>query len=752
MGWIHTLRFEPGVLPVIVIFGGLLFQLLNGLIIQAPHARTTKWWIGILASSLVLLLARTVHRATTDPAVASMAVRAQFAVGIGFAPLAMAAVESLLEYPRPSRALLATVAISLVLLAITVATPWIVPDTAVPRHDALGQPFWGVGRTNLLVLAPYFIGVGWPLFRRMRALPTSQRATRRTIRIATLCCIVTGVNDTLLSAGAITSIHLFEFAFAFVAAASMTYTQRRSDDIQLDIQLDLQRAVDARTSEIGAALTELQQSEQRYRDLADSTIEGVLVLDGPRVVDANAAFHALFETSATMIGARAIDLFGPLTEPASHAALDELLAHSPGPLELVVRRAAGPAIIELRGRASSQGMRRVVTARDISEQRELHRQLLRSDRLAAMGTLAAGAAHEINNPLSYVLANAETLAELLPKHPPPSPELVAELIADITTGASRIQSIVRDLMSLARERADVLATVDVRQVLQSSIAIVQNQLKHRARIIRSYADDVPLVTGNEVRLGQVFLNLLVNAADALPDGRAHENEIELVVRRGPADTVIIQVRDSGSGMTADVRDRIFDPFYTTKGVGRGTGLGLSVSHGIVTALGGTIDVASTPGVGTTFTVQLPAAPAAEVVPVVIATATAPEPLPARTAHRVLVVDDDPAVARMLARVLRPAQVVIVDSGRAALKVCALEKFEVIVCDLMMPELTGMDVHAAIIARDPELATRMIFVTGGVFTESAATFLAEIDNTVLEKPVRASELRDAVAAIRERTAA
>ncbi|MCE9573294.1 MAG: response regulator [Deltaproteobacteria bacterium] len=743
-----SLELRPEQVPLIAILGGVLFQLAQALIVnRGLRVRASQWWVGIVAVSAVFLAARLVHRATTDPAVAVVAIRVQFVVGVSIAVLATGALEGLLGYARTSRALRVLAAVALPLALITLATPWIVGADLVVRRDVLGGEFFAAGRPNVLVLGAFYVAASAPLIRRMRALPTEARSARRNVRIGAVLLLGTGLNDTLMSAGVVTSIHLFEYAFVFISVASTTFLQRRIDEQQRD----LERAVGERTAELEThrrsleiALDEVQRGEARYRTLAGSTSEAVVVLDGPIIVDVNRAFTEVCRPTGEATGRALDEVLGAALGDDDRAALAGLVrGDAAGPIEIQVARADGaPVSIEVRAPAVD-GARRVLLMRDLSGQKELQRQLLRADRLAAMGTLAAGTAHEINNPLSYVLTNAHLLIEqLTPGAAVIDLEGARELVTDIVGGAERIQTIVRDLMALARDRADHLAAVDVRKILDGSLAIVGNQLRYRATIVRRYADDVPPVVGNEVRLGQVFLNLLVNAADALPEGHAAAHEVGIEVARGAEDMVVVRVRDTGSGMTPAVRDRIFDPFYTTKDVGRGTGLGLSVSLGIVTALGGRIEVQSAPGRGSTFAVFLKAAPVASATPL-----AAPEGGAAPRAGRVLLVDDEPLIARTLARLLAPMETELAHSGRAALDACARTAFDAIVCDLMMPDLTGMDVHEHLVARAPDQARRMVFVTGGVFTARAEEFLRRVPNTVLDKPVTARALRAAIEAVR-----
>ncbi|MFP2963147.1 ATP-binding protein [Myxococcus sp. 1LA] len=246
---------------------------------------------------------------------------------------------------------------------------------------------------------------------------------------------------------------------------------------------------------------------------------------------------------------------------------------------------------------------------DITDRKAMQAQLVVSDRLAAVGTLAAGVAHEINNPLAFVLSNLSFLTgelhALTRELPSGRMAELEEVLRDATDGAHRVRQIVRDLRTFSRGDDEVATAVNVQAVLESAITLARSELKLRAQIVRDYRE-VPLVEGNEGRFGQVFLNLLINAAQAIPLGQPERHEVRLTLGTA-GDRVIIEVRDTGMGMSPEVRARIFDPFFTTKPVGEGTGLGLSICHGIVTGFGGDISVESEEGRGSTFRVSLPVA-------------------------------------------------------------------------------------------------------------------------------------------------
>jgi CheY-like chemotaxis protein len=377
--------------------------------------------------------------------------------------------------------------------------------------------------------------------------------------------------------------------------------------------------------------------------------------------------------------------------------------------------------------------------------------------MASVGTLAAGVAHEINNPLAFILANLEFAVSEL-ERTGADPEVLRAL-GEARDGSVRVREIVRDLRTFSRAESGAKERVDPRSLLQAAIGLAQNEIRHRARL-EVDVGEVPVVLGPERRLVQVFVNLLVNAAQAIPEGRADQEVVRATVDTAPDGRARIAISDSGSGIAPEVRARIFDPFFTTKPVGVGTGLGLAICHGIVSALGGEIHVESTPGRGSTFRVLLPPAPLEE-------TAAAPAPpeeaVPAPIAAaegqdrggRILVVDDDVLVGRAVGRMLSSRHAVVTrSSAREALDELGRGRdgYDVVLCDLMMPEMTGMELHARLRELDPALADRTIFITGGAFTPGASEFLARVPNPRLEKPFDPDRLRELVAGMLARRGA
>ncbi|NVB83924.1 MAG: response regulator [Kofleriaceae bacterium] len=395
-------------------------------------------------------------------------------------------------------------------------------------------------------------------------------------------------------------------------------------------------------------------------------------------------------------------------------------------------------------------------ARDVTDEREaqrvlqearetqerMQRQLILADRMASVGMLAAGVAHEINNPLAYVMANLDMILEELSGLDPAVSARLAECLGmarDAQQGAERIRKIVRGLKTFSRAEDERPAIIDVTQVLELAIQMTFNEIRHRAQFVRDYAP-MPLVEADDARLGQVFINLLVNAAQAIGDGSPEANEIRLVTGTDASGNAFIEVRDTGPGIPADAMARIFDPFFTTKPIGIGTGLGLSICHNILASMGGQIAASNGESRGAVFRVTLPAASAPVVEAATVATS---EPTVSPRAS-ILVVDDEAAIGQVLRFRLREHDVTAVTSARAALdQLAAGTRFDVILSDLMMPEMSGMQLFEELQRAHPGVVERVVFMTGGAFTASARAFLDRVPNQCLEKPFTATALRAAI---------
>jgi signal transduction histidine kinase len=394
--------------------------------------------------------------------------------------------------------------------------------------------------------------------------------------------------------------------------------------------------------------------------------------------------------------------------------------------------------------------------------RKMREQLLISERMASVGTLAAGVAHEINNPLGTLIGNAEFATGAMSRvaaemkrwterdgaAPPPGDWRafltwsgdrigeVREALDMMQEAAERMRLVVGDLRVFSHPGEDrAHGPVDLGGVLESALRMASTEIRHRAQLVRDY-QDVPPVFGNEAPLGQIFLNLFVNAAQAIPEGRVSSNKITVTVRQNAPERVLVEIRDTGAGIPDEIVSRIFDPFFTTKASGLGTGLGLAICHRLVTALGGEIAVKSTVGEGTVFTVSLPVAhPTTEKSAPPDADGSAP------VRARILLVDDETRLRLTIRRMLESRHDVLdVGSAKEALDIISGgRRFDIILCDLMMPEMTGMDLHAELERLTPDQAAKMAFVTGGAFSESVRTFLERVPNASIEKPFRSSAI-------------
>jgi PAS domain S-box-containing protein len=391
--------------------------------------------------------------------------------------------------------------------------------------------------------------------------------------------------------------------------------------------------------------------------------------------------------------------------------------------------------------ADWDGVPSVVTiGRDLNARRQFQTQLVRADRLAAAGTLAAGVAHEINNPLAYVLLNLQYLLRELPRVGDDRQRLEQLLgrLREAHHGAQRVSTIVHDLRDFSAPEPQQLGPVDPRRVIAAALKMASSQLEGRTRVLEEY-EPVPPVHGNATRLEQVFLNLFINAAQALAPEHAEHNQIRVTLRSKGETEVVAEIADNGAGIAADLLGRVFDPFFTTKPIGLGTGLGLPICHSIISGLGGTITADSQVGRGTIFRVTLPTS--SRLAQPRMAT---PFPFAAPNAARVrvLVVDDELPVAAMLSKLLAvECQVRITTSGREALELMlGPEPFDVVLCDLLMPGMSGMDLHRQLAELRPGLEERFVFMTGGAFTPRAGEFLARVGNQRIEKPFDLNQVR------------
>ncbi|HTA19605.1 MAG TPA: ATP-binding protein [Polyangia bacterium] len=367
---------------------------------------------------------------------------------------------------------------------------------------------------------------------------------------------------------------------------------------------------------------------------------------------------------------------------------------------------------------------------DVTDRLRMQRQMNQAEGLAALGRLAASVAHEINNPLAYALEALRLAGEQIPGDGAAAGPRLEELLREAREGMERVRLITGDLKAFSRADEDARRPQDLGRALAAATKMVATRTGPRARIDLQHGPPAT-VHADGTRLAQIFVNLVLNAADALPPDGAARNVISIASRLDGA-MAVVEVSDNGAGVPAELRDRVFDPFFTTKPIGEGTGLGLFVTRNLVEALGGTIALADAPGGGARFTIRLPtvaAPPAPAPTPEV-----APAPA-ARARARVLIVDDEPQLARLFrASLAADYDVQVFTGGRAALAhMLESPPYDLVLCDLMMADVSGMNVFEELRRQRPRLEGRLVFMTGGVFDPQVADFLAAIPNDCVDKP-------------------
>jgi signal transduction histidine kinase/CheY-like chemotaxis protein len=376
------------------------------------------------------------------------------------------------------------------------------------------------------------------------------------------------------------------------------------------------------------------------------------------------------------------------------------------------------------------------TLRQEMERRStIQERLIQTERTASMGSLASGMAHEINNPLTYVIGNLELMRDQLRVGAPPDSELMF-LASEALEGSHRVASLVRDLNSYSRVGDSHVGPIDLASMIERSIRLVANEIRHRAKLDVDCEPGLR-VLGDKGGVQQVLINLLVNAAHSIEAGFVDQNRIR-VSARSQDQRILVEISDTGCGISPEALDRIFEPFFTTKAVGEGTGIGLSITRNILDSMGGSITVDSSPGVGSTFSVwmKLVEPDTFEAAPSPVSPAGSIRTDPKL---RILVIDDEQRVLRYLKNALVHHEVHAERYAKTALKRILQEDYDVILCDLMMPEMTGMDLYAEIQRDRPDAAQRMLFMTAGTFVEGARDFLTSVSGRWIAKPFTLAEL-------------
>ena len=478
-----------------------------------------------------------------------------------------------------------------------------------------------------------------------------------------------------------------------------------------------------------ARLVELLSSAKReWEKTVDAITQAICIIDAHGMVRrANRVFAELIQVPVTAIPGRPwLGLLPPAWSDPVARALAE-------PTATLVEIRAGERTLSFTAIPMAEPGSAVLVFEDQTERRRLQEQLIQSEKMSAIGQLIAGVAHDLNNPLASVVGFSDFLAEL-----GDIPPQFAEPLQVIRQEAERAATIVKNLLSFARSQEGERKRQPIGSILESTLALLRNQLMaNKVEATLEVEPGLPDVEVNGNQIKQVFVNLINNANQAIaadaPSGRIW------VAAKPQRDGVAVSITDSGPGMTEEIAAHVFEPFFTTKGEGEGTGLGLSICQGIVKEHGGRITLDTKPGVGATFTVELPAGARTPLVE------AAPPPVPEGKQLHILVVDDEPHILYYMRATLESwgHSVEVASDGAYALERAIAGDFDVIICDLRMPHLSGRDMYQKLARQDPRAAERIIFATGDTVRGDTLQFLETLGRPYLHKPFTLSELRAAL---------
>ncbi len=491
----------------------------------------------------------------------------------------------------------------------------------------------------------------------------------------------------------------------------------------------------------------LRQSEERYRRLFSAATDAIFTIDRQGVITSfNDASERVWGVAASAAVGGQWNTVLPFDNPAIVAdQLGRAMEGESRAFEVTLRKSDGERGIVAMTISPLVEEGRVTTVlgivRDVTDQRRVQAQLLQAEKMSAIGQLVGGMAHEINNPLASILVNMELL---LGEARDPSQLETLEAIKGETDRAAQI---VRNLLTYVRGQGSERAVIDLREAVRGAIALRRNQLlNHQIDVHVDLPQEPVMVWGNTVNLQQILMNLLVNAEHAI---RSHRGRGEVWVRLSVADghaTIIVD--DDGPGVPPELFGRIFDPFYTTKPEGEGTGLGLSVSAGIVADHHGKVSAAQRPGGGARFVVELPVSRPEGVQKPVQALPGPTNVAGAARRGRVLLVDDEPDIRRSISKFLTRSgwEVDPADSGEEGLRLLTQASYDVVLCDLRMPGISGHEFYRRLQAERAPAIERLIFMTGDVLSPEASRFLQEAGRPVLSKPFALKDLTEALAQV------
>ena len=693
-------------------------------------------WAGV---ALLMVVGRAIQHETVDHATVLLGSKVYHTGVLSLVPIGVALAHEVRGVSRGRLFWLVTAVAS-----IPVPLVWIghlIISDRVRVFETVVGPILGPEPATLAPVAiPYLIGIaGYLTFIARIGRRQLSWHQRLPLRVTLFLLIPALVNDVLLYSGEVVTLELVGAGlFAQFAAINVAVFGRANE-----LFSSLERTVDERTAALRAREQELSQLLAIRRRILDAIPDVVGLLHEGRFDYVNNAGEQFFgKPRSELVGSRFVDYVA-----ADQVGLAEqclaAIATSPRPTTPVDLRFVGPAGTERSAEVAGLSVdlgdepRVLVTVRDVTDRKHLLAKLQVADRLASVGTLAAGIAHEINNPLTFVSGNLELVRSALAAgtKSPPDLESLRQCLDDSWVGTQRIAQIVKDLNAFTRA-AEERSPVDCRAVLDYAIKIARVAIRHRADIALDYGP-APLVHGDSRRLSQVFLNLLVNAFQSIPDDGA-DHTIRISTRTRSDGWAVVEIADSGVGIDPAMLSSVFDPFVTTKAPGQGTGLGLFICQSIVADLGGEIRLLPNKPSGTIAQVMFP--PAETPLPTT-PTADSSGIALAPTAAKLLIVDDDAQVLRVLERLLARYQVKTVTGGEEAIRALEAGSYDVILCDLMMPGANGAEVWNK--AKELGIADRFLLMTGGATTGALRDFVARSKVRCVAKPPTLATLERAI---------
>ncbi|AUX48286.1 transcriptional regulator [Sorangium cellulosum] len=556
-------------------------------------------------------------------------------------------------------------------------------------------------------------------------------------------------------------------ASEFRTAVAGVLDTRHGDDGDADAPstIDVLRAVDALLLQFEHRFAEayaqrsLFASEERYREIVELSSDVLATIDQEGMLTRlNVRFEVLFGHSRQAWIGRPITALAVAADVPVLRALVMSASRAEAPREATVRcgtRAGLTKVMTVRITRLYGEDASLALMRDVTEEVARRAQILHSEKLASIGQVAASVAHELNNPMAWVMANLEQIRsgahKLVSAARPVASGSYEDLLRAIDlidrschealAGVERMRDIVTDLNLFSSSSERKPERVDLVDVIELALRMTGPQLSQLCRIERRYGEMPPLV-GYPGKLSQVFVNLFINAAQAMPNRPRDENMVR-VTTRFDAGVHHVEVEDNARGMTPEVVERIFDPFFTTKEESARPGIGLWVSRNIVEEQHGTMTVSSKPGIGTVFTIRLTGLDPADLP------ALRPPPEPPRSSSRgtILFVDDEPMLLNAFARAFEERhEVLVAKSGHEALDILRARagRIDAIVCDLLMPQMSGMALYDEIGERFPQLQPKMAFMSGGAFTQAARAFVERVDNAKIAKPISLDDLERVIA--------